>query len=132
MSDRKVPLGISVITILMYIGAIFDIAAGVFLLIEKGPAAEAAELSESTITYFAIALIALGVIIGLLAWGLRSGSKGVRLVIGFVMGLRLVFSIWVIIAVPASRFEGFVTGVIALVVLYFLYGSEESNSFFDA
>ena len=32
MADRNIPLGVSVITILMFIGAIFDIAGGVFMI----------------------------------------------------------------------------------------------------
>lgn len=132
MSDRKIPLGISVITILMFIGAILDIAAGVFLLIETGPVAEAADVGESTITGFAIALLVLGVVFGLLAFGLRSGSNGVRLLIGVVMVLRIAASVYAIIALPASRFEGLVTGVIAIVILYFLYGNEDSKAFFEA
>lgn len=130
MADRKAPLGIQVITILMIVGAILDIAAGVFLLIETGPVAEAAEVSESTITGTAIAMIAIGVVIGLLALGLRSGSKGVRLIIGVVMALRIGFSIYAVIALPGSRFEGVVTGVIALIVLYYLYGDEDAKAFF--
>ncbi len=132
MSDRKMPLGISVITILMFIGAILDIAAGVFLLIETGPVAEAADVSESTITGVAIALLVIGVIFALLAFGLRSASNGVRLLIGVAMALRIIGSVYVIIALPASRFEGLVTGVLALVVLYFLYGDEDSKAFFES
>lgn len=130
MADRKVPTGISVITILMIIGAIIDIAAGVFMLIEKTDVAATAEVAESTITYTAIAAIVIGVIIGLLALGLRSGSNGVRILIGIVMVVRIVFAVWAIIALPGSRFEGVVSAVVALVVLYFLYGSEDSKAFF--
>ena len=131
MADRNIPLGISVISILMYIAAILDIAAGVFLLIETTQIADAADVAEATITGSAIGLLVVGVIIGLLAFGLRSGSNGVRLVIAVVMALRIVFSVYAIIALPTARFEGLVSGVIALVVLYFLYGNEESKAFFD-
>lgn len=131
MSDRRVPLGVSIISILMYIGAILDIAAGIFLLIETSEVAEAADVSESTITGAAIGLLVVGVIIGLLAWGLRSGSNGVRLLIGVVMALRIIFSIYAIIALPTARYEGVVTGIIAIVILYFLYGSEDSKAFFE-
>lgn len=131
MTDRKVPLGISVITILMYIGAIVDIAAGVFMLIESGPVAEAADVSESVITGTGIAAIVFGIVIGLLAFGLRSASKGVRLIIAAVMVLRIAASLYTLIALPGARLDGLVTGIIAIVVLYFLYGSEESKAFFE-
>lgn len=131
MSDRKLPLGISIITILMFIGAILDIAAGVFLLIETGAVAEAADVNESTITGYAIVLLVIGVVMGLLALGLRSGSNAVRLLIGVVMALRVIASVYAVIALPASRFEGLVTGVIAIVILYFLYGNEDSKAFFE-
>ncbi len=131
MVDRKIPLGISVITILMYIGALFDIAGGVFLLIEKGPVAEAADMSESAIVGIAIAMLVIGLIIGLLAFGLRSASNGVRLLIAVVMVLRIASAIYVIFAIPGARYEGVVGAIIALVVLYILYGNEDSKSFFD-
>lgn len=131
MADRHIPLGISVISILMYIAAVLDIAAGVFLLIETSEVAEAANVSEATITGSAIGLLVVGVIIGLLAYGLRSGSNGVRLLIAVVMALRIIFSVYAIIALPTARFEGLVSGVIALVIFYFLYGNEESKAFFD-
>ena len=78
-----------------------------------------------------IGLLVGGVIVGLLAFGLRSASNGVRLLIAVVMVLRIAGAIYVIFAVPASRFEGVVGAIIALVVLYFLYGDEDSKAFFD-
>ncbi len=131
MANRRVPLGISVITILMYIGAVLDIAAGVFMLIESGPVAEAADVSESLITGTAIAAIVFGVVIGLLAFGLRSASNGVRLIIAVVMVLRIAGAVYAMIALPGARFEGLVAGIVAIVVLYILYGNEESKAFFD-
>lgn len=131
MSDRRIPLGISVLTILMYIAAILDIAAGVFLLIESDEVAEAAEVSSSAITGTAIGLLVAGVIIGLLAMGLRKASNGVRLLIGVVAVLRIAASIYIIFAYPTVRYEGIVMGVLSLVVLYFLYGDEDAKAFFD-
>jgi hypothetical protein len=131
VADRKVPLGISTITILMFIYAVLDIAAGALFLIEKGPVAEAADMSESTIVATAIGLLVSGVIIGLLAFGLRSASNGVRLVIAVVMVLRIAGAIYVIFAIPGGRSEGVVGAVVALVVLYFLYGREDSKAFFE-
>jgi hypothetical protein len=131
MSDRKIPLGVSVITILMYIGAILDVAAGVFFLIESSAVADAAEVESSTITAVAIGLIVVGVIVGLLAMGLRNGSNGVRILIAVVMALRIAGSIYIIFALPTARFEGFVSGAVAIVILYFLYGAEDSKAFFE-
>lgn len=115
----------------MYIGAILDIAAGVFFLIESSAVADAAEVESSTITAVAIGLIVVGVIVGLLAMGLRRGSNGVRILIAIVMVVRIASSIYIIFALPTARFEGFVSGVVAIVILYFLYGTEEVKAFFD-
>ena len=130
MVERKVPLGISIITILMYIGAILDIAAGIFVILDKTALANGTGVSETTLLYSGIASLAFGIIIGLLAMGLRSGSNGVRLVIAVVMVLRALFGLWALIAVSGARFSGFATMVIALVVLYFLYGTEDAKEFF--
>ena len=131
MSDRQIPLGVSVISIFMFIGAILEIGAGVFLLIEASEIAEIADVAEATLTGIAIGFLITGVIIGLLAYGLRSGSNGVRIVIGILMALRIVFSLYVVFAFPAIRFEGLAVGVIAIVVLYLLFGNEESKAFFE-
>jgi hypothetical protein len=130
MSDRKIPLGISVVTILMYIGAIVDIAAALFLFIETAEVAEAADVSESQITGVAIGLLVAGIVIGLLAMGLRKASNGVRLIIAVVLLFRIAASIYIMFAYPGARFEGLVAALIAAVVLYFLYGSEDAKVFF--
>jgi len=130
MTDRKVPLGISIITILMYIGAILDFAAGLFMVLDKASLADASSFTESAFLYQGIALIVSGIIIGLLAMGLRSGSNGIRVVIAVVMAIRLLFGIYVIFAVPIARYEGLATAIVAVVVLYFLYGSDDSKEFF--
>lgn len=131
MADRHIPLGISVVTILMYIAAIVDLAAALFLFIETAEVADAADVTESQITGIAIGLVVAGVVIGLLAMGLRRASNGVRLVIAVVLLFRIAASIYIMFSFPGARFEGLVSGVIALAVLYILYGNEEAKSFFD-
>ncbi len=131
MSDRKIPLGISIITIIMYIQAIFGIAAGVFLILDKTALAhEFSGISESTLLYYGILAIVGAVITGLLAMGLRSASNGVRLFIAVVMVFHVGFGIWGLIALPGARMTGLMQALLALVVLYFLYGSEDANEFF--
>lgn len=130
MSDRKIPLGISVITILMYIGAIIDIAAALFLFLETSEVASAADVTESQITGIAIGLLVVGLVIGLLAMGLRKASNGVRLVIAAVLILRIAGAIYIMFAFPGARFEGLVAAMIGAVILYFLYGTDDAKAFF--
>ncbi len=130
-TGKKVPLAISIITILMYIAAILDIAAGIFMTLDKGNLAAATEnIGESFFLYNGIALIAIGIVVGLLAMGLRSGSNGVRILIAVVMVIRVLVGIYAMFAVPGAVFEGIAAAIIALVVLYFLYGDESSKEFF--
>ncbi len=130
MVDRKVPLGVSIISIVMYIGAILDIAAGIFMIVDKNALAEATNVGESLILYYGIGLLAIGVIVGLLANGLRGGGNGVRLVVAVVMVIRLLAGVWIMIAVSGARFEGLAAAIVALGVLYLLYGTEDAKEFF--
>jgi hypothetical protein len=130
MADKKVPLGISIITILMYIGAILDVAAGIFVIVDKAALASASGLGETSVLYYGISLLVIGVIVGLLANGLRSASEGVRLIIAIVMVIRFLVGVWVMIAISGARFEGLAAAIIALVVVYFLYANEDSKEFF--
>ena len=131
MSEKRIPLGISIITIIMYIQAIFGIAAGIFLILDKDALAhELSGISESTLLAYGILAIVGAVITGLLALGLRSASNGVRLFIDVVMVFHLGVGIWGLVALPGVRMAGLMQALLAGVVLYFLYGSEDANEFF--
>ena len=133
MTDKRIPLGISIITILMYIQAIFGIAAGIFMIVDKETLAhELSGFSESTLLAHGVTLIAIAVITGLLAMGLRSASNGVRLFIAVISVFHLAAGVWGLIAFPGARTTGIMQALLALVVLYFLYGSEDSNEFFGS
>ena len=131
MSEKKIPLGISIITIIMYIQAIFGVAAGIFLIVDKDALAhDISGIDESMLLYYGIATIVVAIITGLLAMGLRAGSNGVRLFIAVVMVFHLAVGVWGLIAFPGARIAGLMQALLAGVVLYFLYGSEDSNEFF--
>jgi hypothetical protein len=131
MTDKKIPLGISIITILMYITAIIDIAAGIFMVLDKNNLSEASVFTDSVFLYYGIGLVVAGIIVGLLASGLRSASNGVRLVIAIVMGLKLLAGIYALVFLSGIRLEGFVTALVAGVILFYLYGDEDSKAFFS-
>ena len=131
MSDRKIPLGISIITIVMYIQAIFGVAGGIFLIVDKDALAhDISGIDESMLLAYGIAAIVVGIITGLLAMGLRSASNGVRLFIAVIMVFHIAIGIWGLIALPGARMSGLLQALLAGVVLYFLSGSEDSNEFF--
>jgi hypothetical protein len=131
MTDKKVPLGISIITILMYLTAIIDIAAGVFMILDKNSLSEVSAFSDSFFLAYGIALIVAGIVIGLLAMGLHSASNGVRLVIAVVMGIKVLAGAYALIFISGIRLEGFVVALVAGIVLYYLYGDEDSKAFFS-
>jgi hypothetical protein len=131
MTDKKVPLGISIITILMYIGAIIDIAMGIFMVLDKNSLSDASAFTDSVFLYYGIALIVVGIIIGLMAMGLHSASNGVRLVIAVIMGIKVLAGAYALIFISGIRLEGFVTALVAGIILYYLYGDEDSKAFFS-
>lgn len=126
----KAPLGVTVISILMYIQAIFGVAIGIFAIVDRSNLAEnSSAFSESTILWYGIAAIAVGIITGLLAYALRRGSKAVRLIVGFVMLLWIAFGVWALFH-PAYRSQGIIQGLIAVIILYYLYGDDDAKVFF--
>jgi hypothetical protein len=131
MTDKKIPLGVSIITILMYISAIIDIAAGFFMILDKNNLSTQSDFTDSFFLYYGIGLIVFGIIIGLLAMGLRSASNGVRLLIAIVMGIKVLSGVYVLIFVSGIRLEGFVVALIAAFVIWLLYGQEDAKAFFS-
>ena len=74
-----------------------------------------------------LALILAGV-----AMRLMSGSRGARGLVAFVMGLRIAFASWAMLAHHGGGVFGTsaVTIVIALFVLWALYGNQASEDYF--
>ena len=135
MAERKIPLGIAVITILMYIQAIVGIAGGIFLIVDQDALAHdlgagPIEVTASMVLGWGIAAIVVGIITGLLAYGLRQASNAVRILVAVVMVLWIAAAIYALIWLPGARGQGLIQGLVALVVLYFLYGDEDSKAFF--
>jgi hypothetical protein len=87
--------------------------------------------SKSTITAIALTTMAVGAIVILISLALGGGSNGARLVMGIVVVLDLIGYAYVIVKYSGSqRTSAIAAAVVALIVLYLLYGSKASKEFF--
>ena len=131
MSKR--PGVITFIGILLYIKAAVAVIVAIAAFLGKGTdRALAAGLSDSTMLTTGIVEALLAVLLVLVAMSLMSGSRGARLLIAIVMGLRIAATTWLMVTHHDSGFiwTGIFTVAFALFILWALYGNDKSEEYF--
>ena len=126
------PAGVTVIMVLTYLVGILDLVTGLVLLFGRDDATLQRDsgLSGGTLLTVAIVMILLAVFVILLAGALGRGSGGARMIIAFLMVLRLLLGIWGTIAIHSTtRWSSLVSALVALVVLLLLF-SASANAWF--
>jgi len=109
--------------------------ASIAAFLGKGTAEAAAlGLSDTSLMTAGIVEAIIAVLMFLTAYYLMSGSKGARLVVGIVMGIRLVAVVWIMLTHHVGGFlwSGLLTAGIALFILWALYGDDRSEEYFEA
>lgn len=130
----KRPGVITFIGILLYIKAAVAGIVSVAAFLGKGTdRALAAGLSDNTLLWTGIIEAILAVLLVLVAMSLMSGSKGSRLLIGIVMGIRIAATAWVMVTHHDSGFiwTGVFTVGFAMFILWALYGNDKSEAYFE-
>jgi hypothetical protein len=124
------------ITLLMVIGVIqgaLSVLGGLVLFIARKDQDVLANAggSKSTVTAIAVTTIVIGLIVIFVSLALGGGSNVARFLLGAVMVLNLIGDVYMILKYSGNqRTSGIVSAVVALIVLYLLYGSETSKEFF--
>ncbi len=130
------PVLLSIVTILMIIGGLIAIAGGVAVIALRNDERFRADVTESpnTILGIGIAAIISGLISILLAMGLRRGSRIARGLVAIYEVLHIIAAIFAIIRLDhGTYFVGSIVSiVIALLILYYLYGTQTSREFFGS
>lgn len=131
MSSR--PFVVGLVSVLMWIQAATAAIAGVVILVERDDAQARidTDLSSASLAWVGVWTIVWAVFTALLAYWLWKGSNVVRYLVGFVMVLWIAGGLWALIAFDGhSRTSGLLQALIAVVVLWGLFGTEKARRFF--
>lgn len=127
---------VTFIGVVLWIQAVLAGVAAVAVFIYRGNEQFQAATGQSADALLGLA-IAEVIVALLLAWVASSilrGSRGVRMLVGIVMGLRIASALWFMITHHQGGFlySGIANIAIALFVLWALFGNERSDEWFEA
>jgi uncharacterized membrane protein YjdF len=129
------PIGVTVIVVLLWIEAIVGIVGGIYLMIAHNQADLINELDRSgdTILAYGIAALVIGLVTALVASALGRGSNFARWLVAIITLLNLISAVYSFFALDGvTRSSAIVSAIIAVVVLYFLFGEKGSEEFFES
>ena len=129
----KRPLMVTVIGVLAMLTGLAQLGFGALLLGLRKDAKFLADASMTTnkVTYFAGALLAVGLLTAVFAIGLLKGSRLSRDVIGLMELCGIGGGVYAAVALDTARkSSGIGTIVGAVIVLYFLFGTDKANASF--
>jgi hypothetical protein len=129
------PGTITLIVVLAWIAGILNIAAGIFVIIDRHDRRLRVDSANTPDELLAagIAAIIIGAIYCLLASSLGRGSRTARLIFGIVAVLNLAGGAYAAIAYSGEqRASGVGSLIFSLIVLWLLYGTEKDREFFAA
>ncbi|CAB4894797.1 unannotated protein [freshwater metagenome] len=129
----KRPLLVTIISILMVITGIGQFVFGCLAVAGRNNATflhDAGDISSSKVLIVGIVLLILGAVSILLGTGLSRGSRAVRGLVGLFEIVNIAGGVYVIVVAKSSRASGVAAIVGALVVLYFLFGTDKAKAFF--
>lgn len=124
---------VTLISLLMILGGIGQFLLGCIALASRSNATflKDANLTTAEATTFAVVLLALGATSVFLGLSLMGGSRVVRGLVGIYEVLQLAGGIYTFVTIESSK-RGYGIGqiAVALVVLYFLFGTDKAKAFF--
>ena len=129
----KRPVLVTVIGIIMIVVGLLQLGAGILLVSQRNDATVLADANVTTseLTSIAAALLVIGALSVLLAFGLLNGSRIARGLIGLLEVGQIVGGIYILVNLDNTN-QASGIGQIAggLIVLYFLFGTEKAKSYF--
>ena len=129
----KRPVMVTVIGVLAILTGIAQLGFGGLLL---GLRKNAKFLADSTmttnkVTYYAAALLAVGFLTVVFAVGLLKGSRLSRDVIGLMELCGIAGGVYAVVALDTARRSSGIGSIVgAVIVLYFLFGTQKAKAFF--
>jgi O-antigen/teichoic acid export membrane protein len=133
---RRRPVLLSIVTILMIIAGILSIVGGIAVIALRNNDDFVVEVNESsgTITSIGIGAIISGLISIILAMALRNGSRIARALVAIYEVLHIIAAVYAIIRLDHGTYlsASIVSIVIAVLIIYYLYGTRGAQEFFGA
>jgi hypothetical protein len=129
----KRPFLVTVISIVMIVVGLFQAVIGITVLVERNDETflADADVTSSQATGFGIALLVIGALSVLLAFGLLRGSRLSRALIGLVEVSQIASGIYALINLDSTRQASAIGMIVgALIVLYYLFGTDKAKAFF--
>ena len=127
---------VTFIGVVLWIQAALAAVASVAVFIFRGNSdfQQATGQSADALLGLAIGEAIVAVLLAWVASGIMSGSKGMRMAVGIVMGIRIAASLWFMITHHQGGFlyAGLANIAIALFVLWALFAKEESEAWFQS
>ncbi len=129
----KRPVLVTIIGVLAILGGIAQAAFGGLLFGLRNDATFLADanITSDKVTPIAIAAIVVGVLTVVFAIGLLKGSRLSRDVVGLMELLQIGVGIYVIASLDSSHRATAIGNIVgAVIVLYFLFGTQKAKNFF--
>ena len=127
------PAAITAVAVLVGLQALLLVGFGAYLIAGDGDReiARMIEVSRGDVGVVGAVLVALGAIPALIAVGLFHGRDLARSLLAVVITLQLAPSVYALVAVQDTRVGSLVTVVLAVSVLWLLYGAPASEEYFS-
>jgi uncharacterized protein YjeT (DUF2065 family) len=129
---KQAPGGITFVIVLAYIGFIFEVLAGILIMIDADQAHQQriTGMTEDQLMGAGIATVVIGVIGILLTGALARGSNVVRILFGIWVALQVAGGLYAMVSHDGvRRGAGIVPLVFGIVVLYLLF-NQKAHDFF--
>jgi hypothetical protein len=130
---RERPGGITFIVVLAYIGFIFEVLAGILIMIDADQVSQQLHsgMTEDQLMGAGIATVVIGVIGILLTGALARGSNVVRILFGIWVALQVAGGLYAMVSHDGvRRGAGIVPLVFGIVILYLLF-NQRAHDFFS-
>jgi len=128
------PVGVTILVVLLWIQAVLQVIGGAVVIFARNDVdvLNQADLSSGEMMALGIGVIIIGVITGLIASAVGRGSNFGRWVVAFFTGLSLIGGVIELFSISGHLIaSGLMSIVVALVVLYILFGERGSREFFE-
>lgn len=129
----KRPVLVTIIGIIGIIGGAFQAVFGALLLGLRNDEQFLADakIESGSATAIAIACIVVGVLTVVFSIGLLKGNRLARLLLGISEVAQLGLGIYALVALDSARRASAVGSIVsALIVLYFIFGTDKAKAFF--
>ena len=126
------PVGVAIVAILGFVQAIFSFLTGIALIVERNNSAlrEHVDNSSGVITSYGVGAIIWGVLAFFVALGLWNGAAWARIVVAILQAIAIGGGVYLLFAWGGTYiWSGLWQILIALIVLYFLYGTRSEDFF---